>query len=204
VTNSRVHPESVVIDRRSFLRLEDVGMREKNWLKLNGIDHMFKENLRFTGEDWAEVLAARICSVLQIPHASYKYAHSTNRNGEKVNGVLTESIVGTNQNLTLANELLLAKNPAYPLNTQRFYKTSEHCLTAISNALESLEPPVETYFTTYSTKEHFAGYLFLDSIIGNQDRHHQNWGAIVINENSYLAPTFDHALFWSSTLGHFS
>lgn len=32
----------------------------------------------------------------------------------------------------------------------------------------------------------------LDAWIANQDRHHENWGALRINGELHLAPTFDH------------
>lgn len=40
----------------------------------------------------------------------------------------------------------------------------------------------------------FVGYLMLDALTGNQDRHHENWGLILSSDNRItLAPTFDHA-----------
>ncbi|HEX7880970.1 MAG TPA: hypothetical protein VF720_16280, partial [Candidatus Eisenbacteria bacterium] len=45
-----------------------------------------------------------------------------------------------------------------------------------------------------SPKDVFAGYLMLDAWIGNQDRHHENWGVIITPTGEvFLAPTFDHA-----------
>ena len=45
--------------------------------------------------------------------------------------------------------------------------------------------------------EVFAGYLMLDAWIANQDRHHENWGLVIVFESEkpkiHLAPTFDHA-----------
>ena len=47
------------------------------------------------------------------------------------------------------------------------------------------------------TKRQFAGYIVLDALIGNTDRHHENWGLLVERTKSgvrgFLAPTFDHA-----------
>ena len=38
----------------------------------------------------------------------------------------------------------------------------------------------------------FAGYVMLDAWIANQDRHHENWGALNDGNEIRLAPTFDH------------
>lgn len=44
----------------------------------------------------------------------------------------------------------------------------------------------------------FIGYLLLDAIIGNTDRHHENWAVMMTRDGSgsrnlQLAPTYDHA-----------
>ena len=42
----------------------------------------------------------------------------------------------------------------------------------------------------------FADYLVLDALIGNTDRHHENWGLLMKQVGDHLqgilAPTFDH------------
>jgi hypothetical protein len=40
----------------------------------------------------------------------------------------------------------------------------------------------------------FLGYLMLDAVVGNTDRHHENWGWVHYPGKAIeLAPTFDHA-----------
>ena len=39
----------------------------------------------------------------------------------------------------------------------------------------------------------FAGYLLLDALVSNQDRHHENWGVIGTQNGLSLASSFDHA-----------
>lgn len=39
----------------------------------------------------------------------------------------------------------------------------------------------------------FMGYLLLDTLVSNQDRHHENWGLVTLSNKLHLAPTFDHA-----------
>jgi hypothetical protein len=38
----------------------------------------------------------------------------------------------------------------------------------------------------------FIGYMMLDAWVANQDRHHQNWGAIQHEGMLRLSPTYDH------------
>ena len=39
-----------------------------------------------------------------------------------------------------------------------------------------------------------VGYLMLDALVSNQDRHHENWGVILVPEQGiFFTPTFDHA-----------
>jgi hypothetical protein len=43
----------------------------------------------------------------------------------------------------------------------------------------------------------FVGYLMLDALIGNTDRHHENWGVVSLRSATghslTIAPTYDHA-----------
>ncbi len=44
--------------------------------------------------------------------------------------------------------------------------------------------------TGLSAFDSFAGYLMFDALIGNTDRHHENWAAVA--ETHRLAPSYDH------------
>jgi hypothetical protein len=45
----------------------------------------------------------------------------------------------------------------------------------------------------------FVSYLLLDALVGNTDRHHENWGVLDISKSNHaartlqLAPSYDHA-----------
>ena len=57
--------------------------------------------------------------------------------------------------------------------------------------LGDVEGPPDSPLTARAA---FAGYLLLDALIGNTDRHHQNWGLLRGRGPALrLAPTFDHA-----------
>lgn len=57
-----------------------------------------------------------------------------------------------------------------------------------------IKPPIGwiTPSKAFKPMDVFTGYLMLDTLISNQDRHHENWGLIVSTDNLYLTPTFDH------------
>jgi hypothetical protein len=67
--------------------------------------------------------------------------------------------------------------------------TIENVLRVLSRP--SIHAPDGT--TGLSAVEVFIGYLCLDALIGNTDRHHENWGLLRFRDRFVLAPTYDHA-----------
>ncbi|WP_420622299.1 hypothetical protein [Candidatus Poriferisodalis sp.] len=67
-----------------------------------------------------------------------------------------------------------------------------YTVDAVQQALDGVEPPSEVTqgFTAW---EVFVGYLLLDAVIGNTDRHEENWAVIASPTGRRLASTFDHA-----------
>jgi hypothetical protein len=89
----------------------------------------------------------------------------------------------------------LAIDPKYP--TQQRFKVRQHSIEAVSDVVSLLDPPDEAWSvdvpnSVRSSLDVFVGYVMLDAWIANQDRHHENWGAIWDGEKLRLAPTFDH------------
>jgi hypothetical protein len=98
--------------------------------------------------------------------------------------------------LVLGNQLMLERDPAYPRGVDRKYGVREHTIDAVIETLERLEPPPVRFGTlpdsVRSAVDVFVGYVMLDALIANQDRHHQNWAALREQDRTMLAPTFDH------------
>lgn len=85
----------------------------------------------------------------------------------------------------------------YPAASVRKYNVSQHTTAAVLNVVKNLRVPPSTWSDILpdgiaSSVEVFLGYVMLDAWIANQDRHHENWGALRINGELFLAPTFDH------------
>jgi hypothetical protein len=170
---------------------EQLGTKEKFWLRIQEKRHLFKIGRPGTGENWAEKIAAELAELLCLPHAHYDLAVWKGRKG-----VISPGIVPENGRLILGNELLAAIHTDYPADKVR--KVREHTLGRIHALLtsEAISQPPEWQSPgklIANAYDLFLGYLLLDVWIANQDRHHENWGLISHQGQIYLAPSYDHA-----------
>lgn len=170
---------------------EQLGTKEKYWLRMESQRQLFKIGRPGTGENWAEKIASELADLLGLPHAHYDLAVW---NGHK--GVLSLLFVPENGRLILGNELLAAIHTDYPQREIR--RVRDHTLGRIHALLTSpligLPPNWKSISDRIaSAYDLFLGYLLLDAWIANQDRHHENWGLISHQGQIYLAPSYDHA-----------
>ena len=189
--------EIVTVPEDASLIIEYVGSKEKFWyMREDGERWLFKAARNNTGEDWAEKVAAELCTLLKLPHASYELAEWA---GKK--GVVSKQMQKKSDPLILGNVLLARRNIDYPrFNSNQFLKQEQYTPDLVFDTLEdeelNIQPPRgwQPIQEVTSASEMFVGYLLLDAWIGNTDRHDQNWGVIeYIDSHYYLAPTFDHA-----------
>lgn len=174
---------------------EQIGTKQKFWYRdADGRFVLFKVGRPGTGENWAEKVCAEICDLLEIPHASYELAE-----WRGLKGVASPTFVPEGSRLVLGNELLVKLDQTYPRQTR--YKVRQHTLNTVLWIMErpNLEMPIGYAGAPQITKPNqvFIGYLMLDALVANQDRHHENWALIASPGDSgtivTLAPTFDHA-----------
>ncbi|WP_145089190.1 HipA domain-containing protein [Rosistilla carotiformis] len=171
--------------------LEQLGTKPKYWYHDGDRRMMFKAENRQTGEDWAERIACEICQELGLPHVHYELAFDTHQN---LPGVICQNIAAKPRSLILGNQLLLEVDPAYPSADEKHYSVQEHTVDAVWEVVSKLAPPDQIASVPHEASSAgavFIGYTILDALIANQDRHHQNWGA-VRGDTTQLAPTFDH------------
>jgi hypothetical protein len=176
-------------------RTEPIGSKTKAWFRREGSLWLFKHARPETGEDWAEKIAAEIADRLGLPHAVVELAQYQGKPG-----ILTSDFTEGQRrgNLVHGNELLFASDPEYP--KQRRFRVPQHTLAAVRHALDDsgVALPNWSWPKGVTTPwEAFIGYIMLDALICNTDRHHQNWGVLVrgedLGQQRDLAPTFDHA-----------
>ncbi len=149
-----------------------------------------------TGEDWSEKVASELAALLELPHADYELGIYS-----EMKCVLSRSFLPNACSLIHGNELLGKTDALYgQINISRFHAAA-YTVEAVCAALEQARcelpigwnplPEIRTPFDV------FVGYLLLDAVIGNTDRHDENWAIIEMwgesPQDRYLAPTFDHA-----------
>jgi hypothetical protein len=133
--------------------------------------------------------------LLGLPHVQYELAAEYDGQTYCRPGVVCENMAPPPVALVLGNQLLLALDPDYPAS-QRF-KVRQHTVDAVIEIVDALDPPGAPWMDRVpqdatTALDVFAGYVMLDAWIANQDRHHENWGALFQGEELRLAPTFDH------------
>ncbi len=175
------------------IAIEPLGTKSKFWYRDGGRRVLFKAEERGTGEDWAEKIACELCTLLGLPHVHYELAVTVSDDRP---GVVCTSCLLPGQALILGNQLMVALDSSYPAENPR-YRVASHTVAAVCQVLGGLEAPAQPWMDDCpagiaSALDVFTGYVMLDAWVANQDRHHENWGAIRDGESVSLAPTFDH------------
>ena len=143
------------------------------------------------GEDWAEKVACELAASLGIPHAHYDLASY----GGEV-GVRSKKFTEDGDNMFFGNQLI--EHVISRMNGELESGQRSQKVNRVIPILEHLiELPPRGWVPTENIKsaiDVFIGYLLLDTLISNQDRHNENWAMIVDkNKTGFLAPSFDHA-----------
>jgi hypothetical protein len=192
-----------IIDVSNWRRFneEPMGTKAKFWLAAPGGQLWLFKYFSQGGDDWAEKIAAELAKALTMPHSHAELA----RYGDRF-GVISLDFTGRASKgaLLLGNALLQDMHPDYP--TQRRFKVAQHTVPRVLAFLSRdiiLLPDPGTWRRVgtdefYCAADIFVGYLMLDALIGNTDRHHENWGVLQLKRfdskaRAELAPTFDHA-----------
>lgn len=183
------------VDRRTAQSVETIGSKPKFWFVDGDRNVLFKADDRGTGEDWAEVVVCHLCSLIGLPHVHYDLAAEFDGSQYLRPGVICANMSPAPMELVHGNELLHALDPLYPKQSR--YRVNRHTVSAVCDALATLTRPADEWMSGVpngisTALDVFIGYVMLDAWVANQDRHHENWGAIRDKESLRLAPSFDH------------
>jgi hypothetical protein len=175
---------------------EPLGTKDKFWYE--GGQFLFKQVRPGTGEDWSEKVCAELAEYLGLPHAEYDLAE-WHTEGQVLRGVRSRNFCAPGTALILGNELLAEVDPSYPaVASVSNYRVPAHTVDRVLSTLRLRELALPIGWTpppfVETAVDAFIGYLSLDALVGNTDRHHENWGVLRSpNGQLHLAPTFDHA-----------
>ena len=166
---------------------EELGTKNKFWYRApggTGKRWLFKLAREGTGEHWAEKVAAEAAAALGVEHAKVELALYGDARGST-----TESFLGAGESLYLGNQILEATVGSY--NPDKAYGQSGHTLDNVFRAMDKVFPAERA---ATEARCRIARYAVLDALIGNTDRHHENWGVVRSGGCPvFVAPSFDHA-----------
>lgn len=170
---------------------EQLGSKPKFWVLLDGKRWLFKVARPNTGEDWAEKAAAEIAREIGIQAATVELAEYAGRIGcISLNFIDVQA----GESLVHGNEIMAWQATGY--DKSKVFRQSDHTLENIQAAIHGLFDPVHADIVLTE----LAGYMVLDALIGNTDRHHENWGLRLSARTGSrpqttlsVAPSFDHA-----------
>jgi hypothetical protein len=148
---------------------------------------LFKFPQPNTGQHWAEKIAAEVAAGMDVLHGVVELAIF-----QGTRGSATESFARDGRELFHGNQILAGKVHGYDPATK--FRQCDHTLANIFLGLERTFTKPEG---AHRAKVLLAEYLVLDAVIGNTDRHHENWGImrkqVGDRWQGLVAPTFDHA-----------
>ena len=166
---------------------EEMGSKTKFWYRYEDDLWLFKFPQANTGQHWAEKIAEQVASVLGVVHAEVELASFQGKRGS-----VTRSFARGGRILHHGNQFL--EKIVRDYDPEKKFRQSSH---TVDNILQVLEVIFVNSEGVRSARIRIAEYIILDALIGNTDRHHENWGILrrrVGNRwKGFVAPSFDHA-----------
>jgi hypothetical protein len=191
------------------LRAETIGQSPAVWLsnpaKPDANDHhwLFKPveihaNGERQGGDWAEKVVAEIARELQIPTAEIELAVRDGVAGSISRNVKPEFWDMWSGRLWLDADPAVGYSSALATKSKRIRGSSVgYDLPSISTVLNAVGPVSGFEFTKDMTGfQVFVGYLLLDALVANRDRHEDNWAVVVPAVGDFeprMSALFDNA-----------
>lgn len=142
--------------------------------------------------DCAEVFTSRIAAAIGLPAAECRFAVL---DGEL--GLISRNVTPRGFNLNTGTTYLsevdgYQRRPAIGPGGGRMRRDEGYTLDSVERVLEHVGgPPGSGDLLGFAV---FAGYLTLDALVGNSDRHPGNWAILERQSDGarFLAPTYDH------------
>jgi hypothetical protein len=201
----QLYPKQKILDKRS-----PDGVLRKDWYSHPELGEcLFKEarsaewtisDGRDARADWSEKVVNKIGDLLSLPVARSEFATGYfNGSVNIVEGILSVNCIPENSQVFTGESLLISNINNYRSDNLADY-TVENCLKSLE--LANVLPPnswQQSVTGIETGADLFVGYLMLDALCINRDRHYHNWGVMAVDDRLELIPSFDHGLSLGST-----
>lgn len=162
--------------------LEGSGRSEKIWLinpntKQIGLFKYKKD--QHTTDHISEYIAYKLACLLNIECAKYEVGTYYGREGGMSYNILTND----KQRLIEGVDYIYGKYPSYDVN--KLMNISDGKVYSLEMIKESIQQIIEYKI--------FLVIPLFDYLIGNTDRHQNNWALIIENEKARLSPLYDNS-----------
>lgn len=154
------------------------------------------DGTEFAINDVAEVIASELARALGVPAAECRYAVRGDQRG-----LISKNVSPPRCDL-VAGQVYLEGTAGYVRHSPRFDSRGRarglpnvdegYTLEAVEEVLDGVVgPPGWGQMTAFQV---FTGYLVLDALIANTDRHPRNWSVLDPWDDGYpmIAPSYDH------------
>lgn len=191
----------VTIEPDWILEDEPMGTKDKYWVLLPNDDipwlfkysrKISKQPVSIAGEHWSEKVASEIGGILGIPCAKVELAEFKGIYGSISQKF--EELQNSSCELVHGNELLAGAIENY--DQEKKYGHSLHTFENILTAIRAVTN-INGEQARRDAYHAIGGYILLDALIMNVDRHHENWSMFrkyAQGQTSHeMAPSFDHA-----------
>tara|TARA_R110000868_G_scaffold199758_2_gene446671 strand:+ start:211231 stop:212163 length:933 start_codon:yes stop_codon:yes gene_type:complete len=193
------------VSQWDLVRVETRGASAKVWIREPGgpsgvpeSDWLFKpvtvhRNGTTQVGDWTEVVASRISAAVSVPSAEAQLAVRGGTQGVILRNVRPNGFDMVTGRLAMLDEIHVETRDSRRQQTASI----GHSLDNVRRTLERYGPPPSAQsWSTCEAFDVFGGYLLLDALIGNGDRHEQNWSVLRAQSSSNagadaLAPAYD-------------
>lgn len=181
-----------ITDLGSWQRADDepLGETDKRWFVDQSTNQrwLYKPNRanRSPDEGSCEAATSRIAALFGIPAASVELAQ------------YAETVGCISQNVIIDHTHAMEEAASYLVEFTKNFDPRDkhsrgHSVTTIRALLGQIQGPIGCD-PNLSAEDWFTGYLLFDALIGNTDRHSQNWAVETTQTGEmHLAPSFDHA-----------
>lgn len=125
--------------------------------------------IRYPTEFWSEIVSSKIGQFLGFPMLDYNIAYDS-KHKQKIGCISKSMVFGSKNKLTEGKTYLTGFNAQYNPDVDK----KDYTFQFISNALKSFS--LEDYI------KNIVEIVVFDSIIGNSDRHQENWGVLTTHK----------------------